>query len=978
MKSLLTRSAFLFLSLCGLAHGQGSLPPAVETPIPPPPFSIVIEALSDRLFLSGTVNPNTSATTAQFEYGLTSSYGSVQAVTLGTADATIAQPVAFMVSGLTPNTTYHYRLTATNVNGTSSTTDRVLRTMDYSYHTSHLAGTTGGGGATDGMGRAAKFVSPRAIASAPGGHFYVLDITANTIRKVTADGRVTTFAGAANQAGSADGAGAEARFKSPSDVTVDQSGNLYVTDSGNHTIRKITSDGLVTTLAGSAGLSGSADGTGGTARFLSPEGIAVDASGNVYVSSNQTIRKITSAGVVTTFAGLAGVSGSADGAGINARFNSPSGLVVDADGNVLVADLSNHTLRKINATGVVSTLAGLAGTFGRSDGTGSQARFIYPWRLALAADGSVFVVSTSSDIRRVTLGGVVSTLSGLVGMTDLTVGPSGELVFSREFRHFEAPAIFRRDSFGAVSLLAGDPPESGSNDGPAELARFNQPVGAGVDSTGNIYVADRANHTIRKVSSTGSVTTFAGLADVSGSADGTGSAARFTNPNDLAVDSNGTVFVASNNAVRKITPLGIVSTLAMAGGSSSRIAVDGNGNVFLTSGHAILKITNSGSVSTFAGDYFTSGSQDGAGTNARFFSPQGLVADGAGSLYVADSQNHTIRKITPGGVVSTLAGMAGQSALVDGSGFSARFAFPNGLALDEGGYLYVLSGPFRRISPSGEVTTFLPADLDAMDMPFFAQNAKSLVPLPNGTFCLVNSDQHKLQIFTPGPMVGRRPVSGLNTTTATLNARLDPNAPTTTTALFEYGTSTSYGSTSAVTLSPDSGVAEQSVSASLSGLLPATTYHYRLTATNARGTNTTSNGTFTTLNLQQGWRQTYFGSSANEGNAADTFDHDGDGIVNLLEWATGLNPTINSTLPASSTVSGTDIEYHYTRLVAAIAAGAVFTVEWNDTLSPVGWSSAGVVETILSDNGTIQQVKATLPAGSSGKRFVRLRVTGAP
>jgi sugar lactone lactonase YvrE len=944
--------------------------------MPLPPFSIVISALSDRLFLNGLVIPNGSTTTAQFEYGLTSSYGSVQAVTLGTPDATIAQQVSFVITGLTPNTTYHYRLTATNVHGTSSTPDRMLRTMDYSYHASHLAGTSGGGGMTDGTGRAARFVSPRAITSAPGGHFYVVDSLMNTIRKVTPDGMVTTFAGVAGQTGSADGAGAVARFFGPRDVAVDQSGNLYVTDSGNHTLRKITSDGLVTTLAGSAGLSGSADGTGGSARFLSPQGIALDATGNVYVSSNQTIRKITSAGVVTTLAGLAGVTGSADGAGSDARFNSPVGLEVVADGSLLVADSWNNTIRKINTTtGAVSTLAGLAGNGGFTDGTGSLARLLAPMNLALDVDGTVLVLSSSS-IRRVTSVGVVSTLSIPGGVEDLTVSPAGEFFFTRTSA--DGPAVYRQNSIGVVSLLAGDPPESGSQDGPAEMARFNQPAGAGADGAGNIYVTDSANHTIRKVSNAGSVTTLAGLAGVSGSTDGAGSAARFTTPSDLAVDSGGNIFVVSNSAVRKITPDGIVSTLAaLAGEIGSRIAVDGNGNVFLTKGHAIQKITSSGSVSTFAGDFLVSGSQDGTGTGARFNQPRGMVADGAGNLYVADSLNYAIRKITAGGVVTTFAGMAGQNGVVDGSGSSARFAFMDGLSLDESGNLYVSPGfPFRRISPSGEVTSFLPADLDTTVWRFFA--AKSLVPLPGGSFCLVNDFEHKLQRLTPGPLVGRRPVSGLNTTTATLNARLDPNAPTSTTALFEYGTSTSYGSTAAVTLSPDSGVAEQSVSASLSGLLPATTYHYRLTATNARGTNSTLNGTFTTLNLQQGWRQTYFGSSANEGNAADTFDHDGDGIVNLLEWATGLNPITSSTLPASSTMNGADLEFHYTRLVAAIAAGAIFTVEWNDTLSPLGWSSAGVVETILSNNGTTQQVKATLPAGSSGKRFVRLRVNGAP
>ncbi len=979
MKSLLTRSAFLFLSLCGLAHGQGSLPPTVAAPATTPslfPGSFTRTPVS--LTLYGTVNANGNATTAQFEYGLTTAYGSTLPLTLSAPDGTAIQDVNVLVTGLMPNTTYHYRLTATNAHGTSSTTDQTTRTLDYAYLQSHFAGTTGGPGIADGTGSEAKFVDPRGIARAPEGHFYVADGFGHTIRKVTAGGKVTTFAGLANTPGSTDGSGSAARFNNPTDLAVDGGGNVYVTDSFNNTVRKITSTGVVTTLAGTAGLSGSVDGTSGSVRFSQPNCIAVDASGNLYVSSGHAIRKITSTGLVTTIAGSADLAGSTDGTGTSARFHYPSGLAVAGDGSLMLADTWNHTIRKINtATGEVSTLAGLAGSLGTADGSGDAARFLVPYELALSADGIIYVASFTG-IRLVTPAGLVTTLDAgvpeLRNMSGLAFSLQGDIFFT------QTTAVYRRNSLGVVSLVAGDPAVSGSADGQAEVARFNFPLGADVDAAGNLYVADQTNHTVRKVSSAGVVSTLAGQAGVSGNVNGVGSSAQLSFPTDLAVDGDDNVFVSTANGVRKITPAGIVSTLASENGFPGRIAVDGSGNVFLIVQNCIRKITSSGFVSTLAGDVATAGSVDGTGAAARFNQPRGLTVDGTGNVFVADTNNSTIRSITPAGEVTTYAGAAGTYEEVDGPVASARFTVPSHLCFDAAGGLYVSNGSsvIRRISPSGDVTSFQMTELEAPPFQFPIVGGNDLVCLPGGTLCFVNSLEHKLQRLTPGPLVGRRPVSGLNTTSATLNARLDPNAPTTTTALFEYGTSTSYGSTASVTLSPDIGLAEQSVSASLSGLLPATTYHYRLTATNARGTNTTSNGTFTTLNLQQGWRQTYFGSPTNEGNAADTFDHDGDGIVNLLEWATGLNPTINSTLPASSTVSGTDIEYHYTRLVAAIAAGTIFTVEWNDTLSPLGWSSAGVVETILSDNGTTQQVKATLPAGSSGKRFVRLRVTGAP
>ena len=216
-------------------------------------------------------------------------------------------------------------------------------------------------------------------------------------------GTVTTFAGGAK--GSADGTGADARFYRPRGVAVDGDGNVYVADNENHTIRKITPAGVVTTLAGTAGSSGSADGTGAAARLTSPFGVAVDGDGNVYVadSSNHTIRKITPAGVVTTLAGTAGSSGSADGTGADARLRYPYGVAVDGDGNVYVADNSNHTIRKITPAGVVTTWAGTYPERGFSDGRGPFARFQNPYGVAVDGDGNVYVADSSNHaIRKIT------------------------------------------------------------------------------------------------------------------------------------------------------------------------------------------------------------------------------------------------------------------------------------------------------------------------------------------------------------------------------------------------------------------------------------------------------------------------------------------------------------------------------------------------------------------------------------------------
>ncbi len=588
-----------------------------------------------------------------------------------------------------------------------------------------LAGSAGNPGSADGTGSVARFSNPRGVAVDGAGNVYVADSGNHTIRKITPGGVVTTLAGSAGNPGSADDTGSSARFSSPRSVAVDDSGNVYVADYNNHTIRKITSAGIVTTLAGLAGMSGSADGTGLAARFLNPTGVAVDASGTVYVGdggSNHMIRKITAGGVVTTLAGSAGNSGggSVDGTGSGAKFNSPLGVAVDSSGTVYVADASSNKIRKVTAGGVVTTLAGSAGNPGSADGAGSAARFNSPLGVAVDISGNLYVADFyNHSVRKVTAGGVVTTLAGVgsVGSADGTgstasfFGPYGMAVDGAGNAYVTDGynnTVRKITAGGVVTTLAGLAGNFGSADGTGSAARFNFPAGVGVDGAGTVYVADYANHTIRKITAGGVVTTLAGSAGSSGSADGTGSVARFNYPRGVAVDSAGNVYVAdtSNCVIRKITAGGVVTTLAgLAGnfgsadgtGSVARfdapigVAVDSAGNVYVTDffNCTIRKITAGGVVTTLAGSAENGGSTDGAGSTARFYRPIGVAVDGLGNVYAADTGNDTIRKITPGGVVTTLAGSVGNSGSADGTGSAARFYGPAGVAVDGSGNVYV-------------------------------------------------------------------------------------------------------------------------------------------------------------------------------------------------------------------------------------------------------------------------------------------------
>lgn len=504
------------------------------------------------------------------------------------------------------------------VGGVVSTYVGLIDTI-YSYPLDYV----GHAGSADGTSTVASFYSPTGITVDSNGDLYVTDRTTNLIRKITTDIEgnpiVSTIAGIVDTMGNTNAKLSTSTFSNPTGIAVGANDDLYIADQSNNLIRIITRyqnqelyfESGQTNTFNSWLISGKANAlfkvssitTGSQATlnllpfnqlplFFGPRGIATDSSGNIYVadSNNSLIRKVTSAGVVSTLAGAVGTTEWADGTGADAYFNNPYSVATDNIGNVYVADINNHVIRKVTPAGVVTTFAGTPGVSGNTNGTTSTALLNRPSGIAIDGSGNFYIADTANNqIRKITPSGTVTTLAG-----------------------------------------SGDP---GSTDGIGAAASFNGPSGITVTNTGTVYVADFNNYLIRKITPDGSVKTIAGQAGIFGNTNGTGTNALFNIPSGIAVDksNNNNIFVADtgNQLIRKI--------------------VDSNNTVIVT---------------TFAG----SGSPvvaDGTGTSASFSDPAGITTDISGNVYVSDSAGYTIRKITPLGAVTTLAGQAGVSGYYD-------------------------------------------------------------------------------------------------------------------------------------------------------------------------------------------------------------------------------------------------------------------------------------------------------------------------
>lgn len=583
------------------------------------------------------------------------------------------------------------------------------------FYVTTLAGT-GSPGKEDGRGVDSRFFSPTGMILSPYGNLIIADRDNHCMRWTTPIGETHTW-GTCGTAGFGDGSVETARFRTPAGLALAPDTSVIVADAGNHAVRRITMGGTVTTIAGS-GTAGFRDGSIGVALFSSPSAVAVDKNGVIFVADtgNHRIRMIEG-DTVSTFAGD-GTPGDDDGPRSKARFRNPTGLGFDRDGVLVLSDTGNHVMRKIGSDGRVTTLT-------------STQKFSSPSALAFAPDGRIYVGDESRLIVLLSGGSPAGSAGTSPGGTDggdsairfgkiaaLVFDDSGNLYASDTTNH----AIRKITPSGSVTTISGRR-SAGFMESAPHLHEFLFPAGIAAGSDGTLIVADTYNHRIRRMLPGGRMETLAGTTS-EGYADGVGENARFAQPRGVTVDDQGNVFVADtvNHVIRKITPNRLVTTHAGSGvmgyldgpAGTARfnapfdVALDKAGNMFVADygNHSIRRISPDGIVSTFAGDGIQ-GFIDGKGKAARLYRPSGIAFDTDGHMWITDPHNHSVRHITPDAVVTTVAG-AGVHGYADGTGRAAYFYFPSRLIVS--GLDLLVAEEFghriRRVERSGRTTVY--------------------------------------------------------------------------------------------------------------------------------------------------------------------------------------------------------------------------------------------------------------------------------
>ncbi len=660
-----------------------------------------------------------------------------------------------------------------------------------------LAGTNSLG-PPDGTPALQAAVGPNLVTSDPQGNIYFID--QNTlVMKISAQGGISRFAGNGIRGFSGDGGPAiDASVNQPSGIYADNSGNVFLADTANYRIRKIDANGMITTIAGNGQSGVSPENTiAVNASISSTYSVAEDSLGNIYFAdtSNQRIAKIDIHGYLTTVAGKVGSAGYSgdNGPAAAAQLNSPLSVTVDPSNNIVIADTNNNVVRMVNTSGIIKTLAGTGKPgFGGDNGPATSALLYEPWTVSADLQGNILVVDYANDIiRKIDTKGVITTVAGIFAKaglgTDNVPATSSSLYYpfsvsaeaagSFLIADFSNNTIRRVSTSGIITTIAGNgfkaiSPNGGAassailaaptkvtidNSGnvliadwnnqlvervnlgngtisaiagigraaytadnvPAITAGLNFPQGITTDHSGNIYISDTFNERIRKIDTTGTITTIAGVGQSNYLGDG-GPAlkANLNVPQGLRFDPAGNLVFAdsNNNVVRSISPQGVITTIAGTGTAGynrdgipatqaqlrtpTDVAFDAAGNLYIadSANNRIRRVDLTKNISTVAGTGTGGFSGDGLATTVQLFTPTGINFDNSGNLLIADRNNNRIRLLTPSGQIKTIAGDGVERLNGDGGlATSASFAAPEGVVMDGAGNIYIADSRDDRI-----------------------------------------------------------------------------------------------------------------------------------------------------------------------------------------------------------------------------------------------------------------------------------------
>jgi sugar lactone lactonase YvrE len=601
-----------------------------------------------------------------------------------------------------------------------------------------LQGFSGDGGpATN-----ATLLIPQGVALDSKGNLYIADQWNNRVRKVDTSGIISTIAGNGTEGfGGDSGPAVGAELDRPTGLAVDNAGNLYIADTNNHRVRKVDPSGIISTVAGTGTPGFNGDGGPAINAEINFPGSLATKGANLYLAdvANDRIRKVDSTGKISTVAGNGTQGFGGDGGpATSAQLAQPWGVTVHG-ANIYVADTLNHRVRKVDSSGKISTVAGDGSAgFGGDGGPATNAMLNWPYSVGVDGSGNLYIADWAEErVRKVNTSGTISTFAGngtagfsgdggpatsaQLGPADVASDGNGNFYIADTGNQ----SIRKVDASGVISTVAGNGIEGfGGDGGPATSAEFRSPYAVAADHHGNVFIADTFNQRIRKVDSSGIVSTVAGRGGPGYSGDGgPATQAKLHNPIGVAVDSSGNLYIAdqNNNRIRKVDASGIISTFARTKGVSC-VAVDGAGNIYICdpSHHRLLKQDPSGTLSTVAGNGKLGFSGDGGlATKAELSSVAGVAVDDAGNIYISDSTpvylgpqpaNDRVRRVDPSGIISTVAGTGTVGFTGDGGPApDAELAFPNGLALDGMGNLYITDSNIGRIR---KVTAPPPAESD--------------------------------------------------------------------------------------------------------------------------------------------------------------------------------------------------------------------------------------------------------------------------